>query len=37
MQVFIGILVLALVVATGVVSTTLAQKGAVERRRREEL
>ena len=28
MQVFIGILVLALVLATGVVSTTLAQKGA---------
>jgi hypothetical protein len=37
MQVFIGILVLALVVATGVVSTTLAQKGAAERRRRQEL
>lgn len=37
MQVFIGILILALVVATGVVSTTLAQKGAAERRRREEL
>jgi archaellum biogenesis protein FlaJ (TadC family) len=37
MQLFIGILVVALVVATGLVSTTLAQKGAAGRRRREEL
>ena len=36
-QLFIGILILALVVATGLVSTTLAQKGSVERRRREAL
>jgi len=37
MQLFVGILVVALVVATGLVSTTLARKGAAERRRREEL
>jgi hypothetical protein len=37
MELFIGILVLALVVATGVGSTTLARKGAIERRRREGL
>jgi tRNA A-37 threonylcarbamoyl transferase component Bud32 len=37
MQLFVGILIVALVVATGVVSTTLARKGIVEGRRREDL
>lgn len=37
MHLFLGILVLALVVATGLVSTTLARRGVVELRRKEDL
>jgi hypothetical protein len=36
-QLFVGILMLALVIATGLVSTTLARKGAADSRRREAL